>query len=245
MPRFARNGTVTAMLALGLLACAHVPAKTPSTDSSAIVHGAAGARMDRYLEAAQHFGFSGAVLVADREGIVLRKGYGQADANRRISPEMLFDMGSMAKQFTAAAVLLLESEGKLSVNDRLSRFFPNVPPDKRDITLHQMLTHTAGLVSDVADDYDQISADSGLRALFAEPLVSLPGQAFNYSNAAYATLATLIERLTGKSYDAFMAERIYGPAGMTHTGYRIPNLDSSLVAHTYTPPVDHGTPAER
>lgn len=72
-----------------------------------VVRDEAGGRMDRYLEAAQHFGFSGAVLVADPNGVVLRKGYGPADNLRRLSADMVFDMGSITKQFTAAAILLL------------------------------------------------------------------------------------------------------------------------------------------
>ena len=127
----------------------------------------AGRRMDQYLEAAQRFGFSGAVLVADPRGIVLRRGYGPADARRRISPDMMFDMGSITKQFTAAAILLLEEEGRLATTDPLSRFFPEAPVDKRDITLHQLLTHTSGLISDFADDYAQMSRDAAVNAIFA------------------------------------------------------------------------------
>jgi hypothetical protein len=75
--------------------------------------------------------------------------------------------------------------------------------------------------------------------------MSPPGQAFHYSNAGFSLLAIIAERITGLPYERLMAERIYHPAGMQHTGYVIPRLDSALVAHTYTPPVDHGTPAER
>jgi CubicO group peptidase (beta-lactamase class C family) len=153
------------------------------------VRGDAGRRIDRYLSAASAFGFSGAVLVADREGIVLRKGYGLANdsTGQPITASTVFDMGSMVKQFTAAAILLLESEGKLSTNDPLSRFFPGVPDDKRNITLHQLLTHTSGLVSDVAGDYSGVGRDSALGLAFRAPLVSQPGLAFNYSNMGFST----------------------------------------------------------
>jgi CubicO group peptidase (beta-lactamase class C family) len=212
---------------------------------SETVRGEAGRRMDRYLEAAQHFGFSGAVLVADREGIVLRKGYGPADATRRVSPDMLFDMGSITKQFTAAGILLLESEGRLATGDSLAKFFPNAPEDKRGITLHQMLTHTSGIISDFADDYAQVSRDSAVRAILSSPLQAPPGREFRYSNAAFSMLAMIIEQLSGRTYNQFMDERVFRPAGMRHTGYAIAKLDSALVAHSYTPPVDHGTPAQR
>lgn len=221
------------------------PVPMPVSPDGEIVRGDAGRRMDRYLEAAQHFGFSGAVLVADRAGIVLRKGYGPADAQRRVRPDMLFDMGSITKQFTAVAVLLLEEEGRLRTTDSLGKFFPQAPADKRVITIHQLLTHSSGLISDFAGDYDQVSPDSALRAIFNSPLVSPPGVQFNYSNAAFSLLATIIEQVTAETYDDFMARRIYRPVGMRSTGYIIRDLDSSSVARTYTPPVDHGTPAQR
>jgi CubicO group peptidase (beta-lactamase class C family) len=243
-----RNGP--AAVILGLLLAAPLllfvsrPAPAAVTNSD-MVRDDAGRRMDRYLESAQHFGFSGAVLVADRRGIVLRKGYGPADAGRRVEPGMVFDMGSITKQFTAAGILLLEAERRLKTSDSLGRFFRGIPADKRGITIHQLLTHTSGLVSDFADDYAQMSRDSAVRAIFSRPLVSPPGQAFNYSNAGFSLLAIIMEQVTGRPYERFMTERIYRPIGMRHTGYAIGHLDSTLVARTYTPPVDHGTPAER
>jgi len=158
---------------------------------------------------------------------------------------MVFDMGSIAKQFTAAAVLQLAARGRLDTSDSLGRFFRDAPADKQGITIHQLLTHTSGLISDFADDYAQMSRDSAVHAIFGQPLVAPPGQAFHYSNVGFSLLAILLERMTGLPYERLMAERIYGPAGMRHTGYRLRRLDSTLVAHTYTPPVDHGTPAER
>ena len=239
-----RRGTL-ALLLLALLFLFTSHAAPAGVSSSDIVRDDAGRRMDRYLESAQHFGFSGAVLVADRRSIVLRKGYGPADARRRVGPGMVFDMGSITKQFTAAGILLLEAEGRLATSDSLGRFFPNTPPDKRGITIHQLLTHTSGLVEDFDDDYAQMSRDSAVRAVFSRPLLSPPGQAFHYSNAAFSLLAIIIEQLTGRPYERFMTERIYRPIGMRHTGYAVGHLDSTLVPHTYTPPVDHGTPAER
>jgi len=232
------------LLAAPLLFFGSRPAPAAAGNSD-IVRDDAGRRMDRYLESAQHFGFSGAMLVADPRGIVLRKGYGPADARRRIAPGMVFDMGSMTKQFTAAGILLLEAERRLATTDSLGRFFPQIPPDKRGITIHQLLTHTSGLVEDFADDYAQMSRDSAVRAIFSRPLQSPPGREFHYSNAGFSLLAIIMEQVSGQPYERFMAERIYGPLGMRHTGYAIDRLDSTLVPHTYTPPVDHGTPAER
>jgi CubicO group peptidase (beta-lactamase class C family) len=239
-----RETTLLRLLPAALLIFGWSPAPAAAADPD-IVRDEPARRMDRYLEAAQSFGFSGAILVADRRGIVLRKGYGRADARRRIRPAMLFDMGSITKQFTAAGILLLESERKLATTDTLGRFFPDAPADKRGITLHQLLTHTSGVIEDFADDYTQVSRDSAVHAILSRPLQSPPGKEFHYSNAGFSLLAIIIERVTGRSYDRFMDERIYRPIGMHHTGYAISRLDSTLVASTYTPPVDHGTPAQR
>lgn len=212
-----------------------------------IVRGDVGARLDRYLTRAAAFGFSGAVLVADSGGIVLRKGYGAADSGGTtpIRPDMLFDMGSMVKQFTAAAVLLLESEGKLSTSDSLKKFFPHAPAEKANITLHQLLTHTAGVTDNLSGDYADVDRDSALAVVWNTALLSPPGERFNYSNAGFSMLAAIVEDVTGQPYEQFMRERIFARAGMRETGYHLPGLDTSRVPHTFTPPVDHGDPATR
>jgi CubicO group peptidase (beta-lactamase class C family) len=231
-----------------LISCASPqPPDTGVAPASTIIRDDVARRIDRYLTNSAAFGFSGAVLVADSLGVVLRKGYGFADVEHGsvITPDMVFDMGSIVKHFTAAAILLLESDGKLRVTDSLGRFFPEAPADKANITLHQVLTHTAGLISDVGRDYAQISRDSMLKVIWDSPLLSVPGQRFNYSNAGYSLLAALIEKLSGKTYEQFLRERVFLPSGMRETGYHIPALDTARVAHTYTQPVDHGDPATR
>ena len=240
-----RDAALALSLFAACLSCAPLKGTGAPLPDQPVIRGEAAERIHCYLERIQHFGFSGAVLVANPRGVLLRNGYGPAGGGRRISAEMVFDMGSITKQFTAAAILLLEAEGRLSTSDSLARFFPVAPPDKRGITLHQLLTHTSGIISDFAGDYDQVSRESALQAIFNAPLVAPPGREFNYSNAGFSLLAMIVEQLSGQDYERFMRERIYAPIGMRHTGYVIPGLDSSLVAHTFTPPVDHGTPAER
>ncbi|MGH7730669.1 MAG: serine hydrolase domain-containing protein [Candidatus Eiseniibacteriota bacterium] len=90
-----------------------------------------------------------------------------------------------------------------------------------------------------------MSRDSAVRAILNSPLHAPPGREFRYSNAAFSMLAMIIEQISGQSYDRFMQERIFGPVAMRHTGYAIAHLDSGLVTRSYTPPVDHGTPAQR
>jgi CubicO group peptidase (beta-lactamase class C family) len=222
-----------------------VAPRTASAPATTIVRGEAGARLERYLSRAGAFGLSGAILVADTNGIVLRNGYGQAAPGARVRPDMIFDMGSMVKQFTAAAILLLESEGKLATTDTLAKFFPQAPADKAGITLHQLLTHTAGVTNNLSGDYADVDRDSAVHVVLNTRLLSPPGRTFNYSNLGFSTLAAIIELVNGQPYERFMQERLFGPAGMRETGYHLPGLDTSRVAHTFTLPVDHGDPATR
>src|ERR1051325_6014419 len=103
-----------------------------------------------YFQKAAGLGFSGAVLVAKDGKTLLRNGYGWADRRRRIPirPDTIFDIGSGVKAFTATAIIQLEAQGKMKTSDPITKYFPDVPPDKTTITLHQLLTHTSGLSID-------------------------------------------------------------------------------------------------
>jgi CubicO group peptidase (beta-lactamase class C family) len=167
------------------------------------------------------FGFSGSVLVIRRGEVLLNRGYGRADTERRIRnrPETLYDIGSIAKTFTAAAILDLEARGLLSLEDRLSRFFPDVPPDKQAITVHQLLTHTAGFPLDVehagggpADTDEQL-----LAKILSAPLRHAPGAGYHYSSVGYGVLALIVERVSGRSWQAYVRERLVDRAGLRHT----------------------------
>lgn len=199
-----------------------------------------GAKIDEALQRMVPFGLSGSVVVADGTGLVLNRGYGAG-----LRPDTIYDMGSITKSFTATAILILEEEGKLSTSDPLDGHFPNVPADKAKITLDQILAHSSGLPDLIGNDYDPVGRDEFIARFFATPVVSAPGAEYHYSNGGYSLLAALIERLTGQPYETFMRERLFAPAGMTDTTYRVPKKDYGRVAHTFTPPVDHGSPVER
>ena len=128
-----------------------------------IVKGELGARLDAYMTRLSAFGMSGSLLVAKGGEVILDKGYGLADRKRGVpvEPSTPFMIGSLSKQFTAAAILKLEMEGKLSTSDTLGRFFPGAPADKRGITLHQLLTHTASLGAQGAQQ-GNLPVNSGL-----------------------------------------------------------------------------------
>jgi CubicO group peptidase (beta-lactamase class C family) len=195
-------------------------------------------RLDRYLTRTVPFGFSGAVLVADRSGVILDKGYG-------VPRDGIFDMGSITKAITATAIAQLEAESKLSFDDTLPKYFDGVPPDKQSITLMQLLTHTAGLVDVTGGDYDNVSREELGRDVMNAPLVSKPGAEWHYSNAGFSLLAAIIEKVSGREYEPFLRERMFAPAGMRDTGYALPASFASRVPHTYTERVDHGSPYER
>ncbi|HUP42744.1 MAG TPA: serine hydrolase domain-containing protein [Thermoanaerobaculia bacterium] len=192
-------------------------------------------RLDAYLSRLETLGFSGAVIV-DHEGeVVLRKGYGLADreSRRPYTPETVQTHGSITKQVTAAAILLLESRGELSVDDLLGEHFDAVPADKRGITLHHLLTHTAGFPGGIGPDRQPIGADAFVELALAAPLEVEPGAEFRYSNVGYSLLGIVVERVSGRGYEELVREELLLPAGLAETGYLLPTLDERRLAVGY------------
>ena len=212
-----------------------VPSPTAAPSPSATPQDPA-STLDRYLTNLVPLGFSGNVIVARRGEVLLERGYGLADREDKIpvTPETVMTVGSISKQFTAAAVLKLEMEGKLHTADPISDYLPNVPDDKRSITIHELLTHTAGFASDYGDgDYEPIGRDAFVARVLAAPLQSKPGSQFLYSNAGYDLAAAIIERVSGTSYERFLHDNLFQPAGMAETGFHIPHWKAGQVAVGY------------
>jgi CubicO group peptidase (beta-lactamase class C family) len=205
-----------------------------------------GAALDRYMARLAAYGYSGSVLVARGGRVLLHQGYGLADRARRrpYTAETLFDVASISKQFTAAAILALEMAGKLVVEDPLGKFFPNAPADKAAITLHQLLTHTSGLRDTFGEEYEPVTRDELLRRVFASRLLGPPGRRYRYSNGGYSVLAAVVEVASGRTYDDYLRGRLFGPADMRHTGFRLPAPALALLAHGYTADGDWGTPLD-
>ena len=205
-----------------------------------------GAELDRYLARLAAYGYSGSALVARGGRVLLHQGYGLADRARRrpYTAETLFDLASISKQFTAAAILALEMAGKLRVEDPLGKFFPGAPADKAAITLHQLLTHTSGLRDTFGDEYEAVTREELLRRVFASRLLGPPGRRYRYSNGGYSVLAAVVEVASGRTYDDYLRGRLFGPAGMRHTGFRLPAPALALLAHGYTADGDWGTPLD-
>lgn len=201
-----------------------------------------GRRVDAYLTALVPFGYWGAALVAIDGKVVLNRGYGWADIEGAVAntPKTLFGLQSVTKQFTAAAVVSLQQDGKLGVQDSIARYLPGVPPDKRGITLHHLLTHTSGVISGTEIRLDDMTRDGVVRAVLDEPLAFEPGTDFMYSNFGYELLAAIVELASGQSYDDYVIARLFRPAGMNATGHR--PAGRHVAAHWYAQGEDQGDP---
>lgn len=189
-----------------------------------------------YLQRLETVGFAGVVLVA-RNGVPLvAEGFGLADRERGIpwTPATISSTGSITKQFTATAILRLAEEGKLRVEDAMAKYLDGVPDDKKSITIHQLLTHSSGIVDlDEAGDWDPIGREEFVRRIFAQPLAFAPGKGYEYSNAGYSLLGAIIETLTGKSYETFVRERLFVPLGIYETGYVLAPWGEGRMAQGY------------
>jgi CubicO group peptidase (beta-lactamase class C family) len=186
------------------------------------------ARMDELVQGyvAQHQ-FMGSVLVARGETVLLSKGYGSADLEWAIpnTPTTKFRIGSVTKQFTAAAILLLEERGKLSTSDLVKKHLPNTPTAWDKITIFHLLTHTSGIPSftslpDYAAKEPFATTPEQLVARFRYlPLEFEPGSKWAYSNSGYVLLGYLLERVSGQSYARFVQENLFTPLGLKDSGY--------------------------
>jgi CubicO group peptidase (beta-lactamase class C family) len=147
--------------------------------------------------------------------------------------DTVYDVMSMTKQFTAAAILKLEMMGKVRTTDPMSKFVGPVPEDKRPITLHHLLTHSAGLVDSLGHDYAVVSREAMLRHALRSKLLSRPAEVYRYSNLGYSILAAIIEKRSGMGYEEFLAQRLFTPARMARTGYVLPDWKTREVAVDY------------
>jgi len=182
---------------------------------------AAATRVDRVVKAAMStYKIPGVSLAVLRNGkIILLKSYGLANVEHQVpvKPETIFQSGSIGKQFTAAAIMILAQENKLSLDDKVSKYFPDAPASWKDITVWNLLTHTSGL-GDYPPDIDlrrDYTEEQFFESVKKAPLEFAPGTNWNYSNVGYVTLGILIRKVTGKYYGDFLQERVFRPLGMT------------------------------
>jgi CubicO group peptidase (beta-lactamase class C family) len=166
-----------------------------------------------------------AVIVARGDRVLMRKAYGMADVELGVParPEHVFRLGSITKQFTAVATLMLVDEGKLSLDDEITRFFPDYPTQGRRITVEHLLTHTSGIRSYTSMPAWRLKmmtdvTPTELIAFFqGEPMDFAPGEDWRYNNSGYVLLGAIIEKVSGQSYADFVRTRLFEPLGMTNT----------------------------
>jgi CubicO group peptidase (beta-lactamase class C family) len=178
-------------------------------------------RLDRYLKkVTSDLNFSGTVLVAQQNQIVFHNGYGWADLKKTtpVLRNTKFYIASISKQFTAAAILKLEEQNRLNVNDSIGKYFKDVPPDKASITIHQLLTHTSGLGQNYAADRIA-DLEEAVKAILKAPLNSPVGERFGYTNDGYNLLAAIVQIASGQSFESFLRKHILKPAGMSESGF--------------------------
>ena len=168
-----------------------------------------------------------AVLVAKDGNILYRKAFGMAnlELGAQMKPEMVFEIGSMTKQFTAVSILMLMEQGKLSLDDDITRFIPDYPTQGYKITIHHLLTHTSGIKSYTSmpewfglwrKDYSPLE----LIGIFKDqPMDFAPGEKFLYNNSAYFILGYVIEKSSGQTYQEFIENNIFKPLQMNDTYY--------------------------
>ena len=162
-----------------------------------------------------------AVAVVRAGKVIKAEGYGIADLENKIAvtPQSVFKIGSVSKQFLAAGIMLLAQDGRLGIDDPIAKHFPGTPASWRGITLRHFLTHTSGVLREgPAFDPMKVQPDSVvIRSAFERPLEFPTGSKYQYCNVCYFTLADVIARSSGKPWDVFLAERVFRPLGMTAT----------------------------
>ncbi|MGH1343384.1 MAG: serine hydrolase domain-containing protein [Nannocystales bacterium] len=216
--------------ASGVSVAAGAPA--PAPDPNAAENDRIAEGLDAYLEAfGEHWGpafrFNGFVLVTRGDDVVYGRGFGFAEQGAGAPPDIdtSFRTGSVTKQFTAAAILKLQEQGKLEVTDTVRAHLPAFPMPGAEVTIHQLLTHTSGVWSYTSDPEIMEtralphSVEQMLELFWEKPLDFEPGAEFRYSNSGYIVLGAIVEAASGMSYGEYLDQELFVPAGMTRTAF--------------------------
>ncbi|HYF30891.1 MAG TPA: serine hydrolase [Chitinophagaceae bacterium] len=192
-------------------------------------------KLDEFLSVTARLNkFNGVALVAKDGEILLHKGYGWRDAQRRVMHDenSIFQIGSVTKQFTSVIILYLEEQGKLSVQDNLSKYIPGYPNGDK-ITIRHLLTHTSGIFNYTNDNafmateaVNPIAAEKLIAVFKDKPLDFEPGSQYRYSNSGYILLGYIIEKVSGKPYEQMVRELIFRPLQMRNSGFDFKALRS-------------------
>jgi CubicO group peptidase (beta-lactamase class C family) len=207
---------IALLCAIHLLCVINNPAQQPTS------------KFEEYISSEANAGrFSGTVLIAQDGKVLMRKAYGLANIENDVpnTVETRFRIGSLTKQFTAMAILMLQERQKLNVQDSICKYLPQCPEAWQPITIHHLLTHTSGLpnytytvnLTEEERTYSPLTRD--IERLRKGTLEFAPGTKFNYCNSGYVLLGHIIEKVSGKSYGDFLRDSIFDPLKMVNTGY--------------------------
>lgn len=171
-------------------------------------------------------GFSGVVHLRRGDEVMLHKAYGMANRPLGTASQIdtVYGIGSTPIDFTVAGILLLAQQGRVGLDDSVTRYFPNVPPDKRSMTISHLISGQSGLPDfhDIESDWDPdlawIDRETAVARILAQPLLFLPGEGRAHSHSAYGLVAAIIEQVSGQGYFEFLSENFFEPAEMTRTG---------------------------
>lgn len=199
--------------------------------------------LDTYLVSANKaYKLNGCVLVAKKGQVLLNKAYGFANVESKIFNDTLtrFPILSITKSFTSTIILKLQEEGKLSIKDKLSKYFPDYKYGDK-VSIENLLTHSAGIsnFTDAVGEEDSaiinhpISKERILETFITKPLEFEPGSRYSYNNSGYFLLGLIIEKVTGQPYEQIVREKIFTPLEMTHSGFDFNHLPQSTKAQGY------------
>jgi CubicO group peptidase (beta-lactamase class C family) len=171
--------------------------------------------------------FSGSALIARDGEVLLSRGYGLADRETNLpnTPSTKFHIGSLTKQFTAMAILILQNQGKLNVQDPICNYIENCPQAWQNVTIHQLMIHTSGIheINDTAGIQELVSHPATPFQIIAQfrdlPLDFEPGTTYSFSSSGYMLLGSIIESVSGQTYATFIQENIFDPLQMKNSGY--------------------------
>lgn len=213
---------LTALAIISLIAAARPAPTAPAVDE------ALAAKIDAVMSEVYKPGEPGAAIIVRKNGrTIFRKGYGLADLELGVpvAPDMIFRLGSITKQFTAVSILMLAEQGKLGLQDEITKFLPDYPTQGKRITVEHLLTHTSGIQSytDMPEWLPLWRKDLTVKELVDlfkdKPMQFEPGERWAYNNSGYILLGAIIEKVSGETYEHFVESHIFKPLGMTGSCY--------------------------
>jgi len=216
-------------VSVSLLTCLALSGRVVAESADAPTHAAIDAIVAAQMQKEQ---IPGLALGIFRDGKPWHvRGYGMADLEHRVpvTPDSVFQSGSVGKMFTATAVMLLARDGKLALDDSIARYFPQAPEAWRKVTVRHLLSHRSGIPDYDGREFDlrrDYSNDQFVTAFAQWPLEFEPGSRYSYSNSGYVLLGILIQNVSGQFYGELLSQRLFGPLGMTRT--RVNDLDAVI-----------------